>query len=330
MEVLGLKCERGSKAHGRVAIGELYDQSTVTLPIRIVRGAKDGPVVALTALIHGDEYNGMATINRLAAAIDPAELSGTIIGVVCANPLAYNSAERISRFEYERLNLNRIFPGNPDGFIAERLAHAIFENVIKQADYLLDFHEGGRDFMAKYLIGIEIEGVDDSVRQTSDDLARAFGLGIPTLKGKLSPERIRLGRAGTATIQASVIGKPALGVELGGGGTLWPEYVELGVTGTTNVLKHLGMLPGAPVQVARPQYFCRQSMWPRPRHGGILEQYVGLGDVVEAGQLVARVLDVFGAPIEELRSPYRAVILDIRHTAPILTGEWTVHCGRLE
>jgi predicted deacylase len=97
-----------------------------------------------------------------------------------------------------------------------------------------------------------------------------------------------------------------------------------------NILKHLGLVSGAPATVADRQWIGTSSQWPRPTHGGWWEQVVELGQIVEAGQTVGVVRDAFGQVIEELHAPFRAVIYDIRNTAMVMTGEWTVHCGKIE
>jgi predicted deacylase len=330
VEFLGVTCERGSKARARVKVAELYDGTEITMPVRIVCGAKDGPTVTMTAMVHGDEFNGMAVINRLYEEVDPTELSGNLVGVPAANPLAFVVGKRISDFEYERLNLNRVFPGHAGGLSAERIAAALWDGMISRGNYHLDFHEGGRDFVARYIIAPEPEGADTGVTDMSKQMARWIGQGVPTLVSRLSEQRIRLGRGGTTTVQSTFAGKPALSIELGGGGRLWDEHVETGVVGTTNILKGLGMLPGELVGTEHVQHVASDTNWPRPNRGGLFKQFVELGDVVEKGQPVGVVTDIFGDQVEELYSPYKAVILDIRHWAPIMTGEWTVHCGRIE
>jgi uncharacterized protein len=329
VEFLGVTCERGSKARARVKVAELYDGTEITMPVRIVCGAKDGPTISMIGMVHGDEFNGMAVLNRLVEEVDPAELTGTIVAVPAANPLAFVVGKRISDFEYERLNLNRVFPGHAGGLSAERIAAALWDGMISRADYHLDFHEGGRDFLARYLIAAESDAVDRKVSDLSHQMAVWFGLGVPTLESQISAQRIRLGRGGTSTVQAMLAGKPALGIELGGGGRLWDEHVETGVVGTTNLLKGLEMLSGERVENGQEQYFATDTNWPRPDRGGIWKQSVGLGDIVEKGQSVGVVTDIFGDQVQELYSPYKAVILDIRHWAPIMPGEWTVHCGKL-
>jgi predicted deacylase len=329
IELLGIKCERGQKVEGRHPIGKLRDGTPVELPVRIVRGASDGSTVTLTGAVHGDEWFGLAAINCLLDAVDPERLSGTLVGFPLANPFAVITKSRVSPLDYDGLNLDYVFPGNPDGLITERVAAAIFDGAIRRADYHLDFHEGGYDFIAKYLIVRQPDN-DPALCERNLELARAFGMGIPVNVWHLTPERRIAGYSGALTLQTAAIGVPSVMIELGGGGRIWPEFVEIGVQGATNILKHLGMLPGEPVTVEQKQWIGTSSQWPRPKEGGWWEQVVDLGQLVEAGQTVGYVRDAFGRVIEELHAPFRAVIFDVRNTAMVMTGEWTVHCGKID
>lgn len=326
-EVLGVRCEPGAKAKGRPVIGELRSGTPVTLPVRIVRGAVEGPVLTLTGVIHGDEPNGLAAINRLCDELDPRELTGTVIGLPMCNPFAFITRSRISSLDYERLNLNRVFPGNDRGLIGERMAGAIFEGAIKRSDCLIDFHEGGYDFIARYLIAPD-PGDDDEMAAANLRLARAFGRGVPINVVRLTPQHLMVGRVGSSTTQANVAGIPAICNELGGAGAVWPEHVEDAVRGTRNVMRHLDMLPGEP-EAGPTQLVGTDSWWPRPSRGGWWRQVVELGQVVEEGELLGHVRNLFGEVAEEVRAPFRSVIFDVRNSATIMTGEWTVHCGRL-
>lgn len=325
-EAFGLRCARGEQMRARVKVGELNSGAEVSIPVRLAHGGGDGPVVGLNAMVHGDEVNGYAVVNRIFDELDPASLRGTIIGIPVANPFALHANARISPFEYERLNLNRVFPGFDGGFQMERLAELIFREGVRRSDAWIDLHEGGRDFIARYLI-VQADGTP---APRDLELARWFGQGVPVELYTISEEHRRVGRAGASTVQASDLGRRALGVELGGGGVLRPDFVDTGVVGTRRVLRGLGALAGGPPEPdPRPQAVVRQTSWPRPTRGGFWEQDVALGAVVEAQQVIGRVRDLFGAVIEELRAPYRCVIFDVRHTATIQTGEWTVKCGRL-
>lgn len=324
----GLECPPGQAISSLVPVGELNIGVPVSLPVRIINGASDGPVLGMCAMVHGDEYNGYAAINELFDSIDPQELSGALIGVPVANPFALLTNRRISDLEYERLNLNRVFPGTPGGFQMERVANQIFEEAIVRSDVWMDFHEGGRDFIARYLIvGVE-EGMEQHLNRDLQ-LARWFGQGIPITVTKLDAASRRLGRGGASTVQAAMMGKGSLGIELGGGGVLHPEFVAQAVEGTRRVMVGLGMIDGEiPEDVE--QTVSYSTAWPRPNKGGFFEQCVFLGQIVEEGEVVGWIRDLFGQKVEEIRAPFRAVITDTRHTATIQTGEWTVKCARLD
>ncbi len=324
----GIEASPGTKAAGSVPVGELNTGMTVSVPVRVLHGSADGPVVGMNAMLHGDEVNGYAVINRLFDELDPGEVSGTLIGIPVANPFALMTNQRISNLEYERLNLNRVFPGSAGGFQMERLADLLFREGVLRSDVWLDFHEGGRDFVARYLIvgtdGSDKDGVARDLR-----LARWFGQGVPITVVTISPEMARLARGGAITVQARAAGKAALGIELGGGGRLWEEYVRTGLDGARRILTGLGVLAGEPPEADDSQFVCHESTWPRPSRGGFFEQDVTLGQVVEAGAVVGRVRNLLGEVVDEVRAPYRSVITDTRHTATIQTGEWSVKCARV-
>src|SRR5438046_453940 len=113
-ETLGVSCDRGAKAKGRYVVGELRDGSAGTLQVRIVHGAREAPVLSWQGAIHGDERNGLVAINRMCDEIDPTRLSGTVIAFPLASPFAWITKSRTSSLDYERLNMNRVFPGNAD------------------------------------------------------------------------------------------------------------------------------------------------------------------------------------------------------------------------
>jgi predicted deacylase len=324
----GLEAAPGTQVAGSVAVGELNTGTTMTIPVRLLHGVADGPVVGMNAMLHGDEVNGYAVVNRLFDALEPQDVSGTLIGIPVANPFALMTNQRISNLEYERLNLNRVFPGSAEGFQMERLADLLFREGVLRSDAWLDFHEGGRDFVARYLI-VGTDGSDDEGVARDLRLAHWFGQGVPITVVTISPEMARLARGGAITVQARAAGKAALGIELGGGGRLWDDFVETGVEGAQRILRGLGVLAGGPPEIDDSQFVCHESTWPRPSRGGFFEQDVTLGEVVEAGAIVGRVRNLLGEVVDEVRAPFRSVITDTRHTATIQTGEWSVKCARV-
>lgn len=129
----------------RVAAGTgtsfVTQAGSASLPISVLHGAHSGPVLTLTAGIHGDEFPAIFALQRLRAAIDPAELHGSLVLVHLAN-LAGFHARRIALSPVDQKNLNRVFPGRADGTQTEQIAHFLTTEVIGLSDYLIDLHSG--------------------------------------------------------------------------------------------------------------------------------------------------------------------------------------------
>jgi predicted deacylase len=211
------------------------------------------------------------------------------------------------------------------------MTHQLFEGIFAHGDYVIDYHEGGRDFMAKYLIVAGGTEGDDSIVTRSRQMAVWFGHGVPAVVSRPMDVKRRLGFTGTLNGACGSRGIPSLGAELGGAGRVWEEFVSLGVAGTRNVMIGLGLLNGKMVDVDRPQVFCGRRQWVRPKRSGLLIPADGieLGDTIEAGQLMAVIQDPFGDVVEEVRAPYRCVLYDTRHSAVVYPGDWTYSCGEV-
>jgi predicted deacylase len=327
--VFGRAVPSGQKLHFWTKVGELNDGSSLEVPIIVVNGAADGPLVCLIGGNHGDEYNGPAVISRLYQGLEPGRVKGAVIGVPIVNPLAFYTVSRTVTLDYEHFNFNRIWPGNPEGFLTQRIAHAIFTECVARASHLIDYHDGGRDLQARFLI---VGGTAEARRRTYDAtmrMARAYGHGIPIFDSETTPEEVAVGWLGTLSEVAAKHGIPTLVLETGGGATMIEEDVEAGVTGTRNILKELGLLDGTQEQRDRDQTVVRSSTWLRPEVGGFLELYQPINATVKAGTLMFRVMDPFGTVREEKKAPFDCIVLDVRLRGTATPGEWVYHCGKL-
>ncbi len=132
-----LSVKPGAKAFGKLNAGERTDGSPLDIPLILINGARSGPKLGLFAGIHADEYNGIETLRRVTLSVDPKELKGSIIMVPVANIMAFQARDRISPIDHK--NLNRDFPGDPNGSITDRLAHKLFSEIMSQVDYFIDF-----------------------------------------------------------------------------------------------------------------------------------------------------------------------------------------------
>jgi len=327
LTLFGRRVESGESTVLDAKVAEYPDGTPIGVKARVVVGAKGGPRVALLGVQHGDELGGMEITNRVMDHLKPGGLSGSVVAVPVSNPLAFNASGRVTPPEvgYENLNLNRVWPGDPKGLLMERIASSLWENVVLGSSCVIDLHEGGKAFMARY---IHARGTPETEKRVGDEvkrLYRLFGQGVPVLGGVDT----RPSMMGSLSIQAGIRGIPCLGAELGGGGRLWEALVATGVQGVKNIMIGYGMLQEEPVGSDSEQLVSDGSSWPRTEHGGIIYNTCSLGEVVKEGERLGILRDTTGRVIEELHAPYRAVIFDTRYQPTVYPGDWTYHCGRL-
>src|SRR5262252_6228669 len=205
------------------------------VPVVELTGSRDGPRLTVVAGVHGCEYAPMAAVRRLTAALAERELRGTVTAVPVLNLPAF-WARTPFLVPDDGKNLNRCFPGNPAGSVAERLAHAAFTQLIVGSDALVDAHAGDMvealEPFALYDAGLSEE--------RARELARAYGLGY-VIRQEPGP-----GRAvgGTTSTAAAEIGIPAIIAEAGGCGMVERAAVDAHVRGLDRVLALLGMTAG--------------------------------------------------------------------------------------
>jgi hypothetical protein len=327
VNLFGRNIKHGEKVIFNREVAQFPDGSPISITVRAVSGVGEGPSISLLGAQHGDEYSGMEIVNRLFDGLDPDSLSGSVVGVPVSNPLAFNTAGRVTppSVGYENLNMNRVWPGNPRGLLMERIAATLWEGFLKDSGYIIDLHEGGRAFMARY---IHARGTEETDRIVGDQVRRLcclFGQGIPVLGGV----RTRGSMVGSLSVQAGLRGIPCIGPELGGGGRIWEEFVEVGVQGVKNVMIGLGMLQDEPVGSGGEQLIAEESSWPKTEHGGVMYNTCELGALVEEGERLGVLRDTAGRVLEEVHAPYRSVIFDTRYQPTVYPGDWTFHCGEI-
>ena len=327
LSVFGHRVTPGKSETFPVKVGEYADGTPIGLTMRVAVGSHDGPRITMLGLQHGDEYGGMEISNRVFDGVDPKQFKGSLITIPVSNPLAFNAAERASPppMGYENLNMNRVWPGEPKGLLMERLAAQVWEQVIKESEIVVDLHEGGRGFMARYIHARGTPETERLVGEHNKRLYRLFGQGVPVLGGV----NTRPSMIGSLSIQAGLVGIPTLSPELGGGGRLWEDLVQTGIQGVKNVMIGLGMLNEESVGSDSEQLVSDGSSWPKTQHGGVIYNCCELGAVVEEGTLLGVLKDTAGRVLEECRAPYRSVIFDTRYQPTVYPGDWTYHCGRL-
>jgi predicted deacylase len=306
---------RGQKVSGFIIVPAGRDPSA-QIPVTVVHGKKDGPVLALTAGIHGSEPSPIVALQRVRAEVEPRRLSGTVILVHVANMPSFVH-RTIYRGPWDQKNLNRVFPGKADGTTSERIAHAVTTQVIDQCDYLIDMHSGdGNEALRPYSYW-NVLGADPRVDAAARELAIAFGIGyIVVDRGR--PRDIDATQFCSNT--AHVRGKPAVTTEAGGVGVPTRDAVGVNVRGALSVMRHLKMIPGRATPARRVAWVDPSQVLTSPATG-LWYRVVKADQRVKKGDRLGYVTDYFGKTLAVVKSPMRGVVLYVVASPAMTEGE---------
>lgn len=292
----------GTRATGYLQIPAGSDAAT-GIPVIVIQGRARGPVLALVSGAHGTEYASVIAMEKLAAAVDPAQLSGTLIVLPLINTASFE--QKVPHLNpVDGKNMNRFYPGKQDGTQTERTAYAITRDVIERADYLIDYHGGDLDeSLRPYAYWSRTGRAQQDA--ASKAMALAFGLDhiIIVTDRPTDPNASRY-----ADTTASTRGKPSIAVEAGYAGTTEPADVEALVNGTIGVMRQLKMLPGNPAPTDNPVWIDHLSTV-TSEQTGIFYPLVRRGSYVQQGMKIGYVTDYFGKTFFEARAPESGVVL---------------------
>ena len=288
-ELLGEAIEPGTLERVSLVASESFAGVSVRTPIVVAHGAEPGPVLCLTGGVHGDELNGVEIVRRTMEGLDPATLRGTVIGVPIANPQGFM---RSSRYLPDRRDLNRYFPGRDQGSSASRIAHGLFENVIRRCSALVDFHTGS--FHRTNVPHLRANLLDRGTR----DLAERFGTSVIVHHH---------GGLGTLRRAAMDVGIPSVTYEGGEPMRLSEVEIRAGVVGTRHLMQGMGIF-GLPAEDV-PQKIHAKMHWVRATTGGLLLGRVRAGDRVEVDEYLGAVTDPISNERSEIRSPHRGMVI---------------------
>ena len=311
-----LSVKPGERAYGKLGTFYLSDGTAVSLPLMVVRGERDGPVLWISAGMHGQEMSGIPVIwDIIKKRVDPKTLRGTVVGAPLLNPFSFNG--RTYYTPEDGYNVNRVFPGDPGGLLTHRIANLILEEGVKKCDYLLDFHCN----MASAMCFSIVKGAEgEEAFEKSREMADAFG--ITPIEMILKHEAHR---TGTMSDEARNHGKPVLVVELVPWRMISPVAVQVGLRGALNIMKALGMIDGEMepqegIQIIKGQLSRTEILATR---GGIVEKLVDVGDPVSKGQVMGHIVDGYGEPVEDIVSSVDGWLLawPMIHNQAAGTGE---------
>ncbi len=312
--------ERGKKFHGFIDLCYKVDGSTVRLPYMIVTGTEEGPVFLSDCCTHGDEYEGAEAISKVYNELDPAKLKGTFVGVPAVNLEAFNVGNRVSPLDWGYNDMNRAFPGNPEGMITNRIAYFYFENFIKKADYVISFHGGGNGLYMEPLSTFLPRGTN--LHDVSYRMAKAFGVSVLW-------EHADLPFSGVETLAAQAVGVPCNIVELGGQGVRndhREELVGVAARGLVGVMQEFGMLEGKPAYLDK-TYDVRIK-YVHTDEGGYHKLLVKPMDFVKEGQVCSEIINIFGEKVGEVKAPFDCYIVGYWCYSTIHPGHWAFLFGK--
>jgi len=295
-------------AHGFLRLPHSRDDSawgSLMIPVTVAKNG-DGPTALITGANHGDEYEGPLALVELAATIDAANLAGRVIIIPFMNMPAFTAGTRTSPIDSG--NMNRVFPGRPDGTITEKIADYFQRYLLPMADIVLDFHSGGKTlnflpFAASHIL-------EDKEQEARCAAAR------DAFNAPFSVQMLEIDSAGMYDDAVEGMGKTFVTTELGGAGTSTPETVAIARKGLRNLLIHAGIMQGD-LDLAATRHLVQDDddCFHFSPLGGMIEYTKTLGDPVAKGDLLARIWDSTrtGVAPVEIHSKMDG-LLAVRHT----------------
>ncbi|WP_101067635.1 succinylglutamate desuccinylase/aspartoacylase family protein [Roseovarius salinarum] len=298
----------GTRATIDVPVSRLSDHTPVHLSVHVVHGRKPGPVLFVSAAVHGDEVIGVEIVRRLLRARPLKSVAGTLLAVPIVNTFGFLNH---ARYLPDRRDLNRCFPGLAQGSMASRLAHIFMTEVVARADLGIDLHSAAihRTNMPQ----LRLTPGNDRL----SELGRVFGAPV-MMESRL--------REGSLRMAAEEAGVDVLLYE-GGEALRFDELAaRAGVTGILRVMHHLGMIgrKGVP-QPRNTPVLCRDSDWYRAPAGGLLRGYVGTGDTVEPGTVLGAISDPFGEVETDVATQTRGIVIGRTNMPVVYEGDALFH-----
>ncbi len=305
--IAGVEIRPGERKKIEIPVAKLYTDAEVNIPIQVIRAKKEGPVVFVSAAIHGDELNGIEIISRIIQENLKIQ-KGTLILVPMVN--VYGVLNQ-SRYMPDRRDLNRCFPGSKKGSLAGRLAYTFLNSIVAHCDYGIDLHTGAihRSNLPQIRANLE----DEETRR----LAEAFGVPV-LLNANIRDGSLR----GEAAAQN---GTRVLLYEAGEALRFDELSIQTGVKGVIRVLKALGMIRKRMSKIKIEPFIANRSDWTRANCSGFVKEFVELGSVVEQGEVLADINGPLGNNIGQVISNRAGIIIGKQNIPLVQEGEAMYH-----
>lgn len=313
IKISGEKIGLGETREVRIPVAKNYDYSDAYMPVKVIRGLRDGPRLFVCAALHGDEVNGVEIIKRLLNEVLLKELIGTLIVVPIVNMFGFNS---MSRYLPDRRDLNRCFPGSKNGSLTSRLAYIFHKEILSNATHGIDLHTGSRH--RTNLPQIRACLKDDETTR----LAHAFDVPV-ILDASIIDGSLR---------KAAYKKKIPMLVFEGGEALRYDELsIRSGVSGIISVMQTLGMLADTdkkdhPIK----SIVCNSSYWERAPSSGILISKESLGSVVNPNDVLGVISDPLGNDNIEVCAKQKGVIIGQSQLPLVNRGDALFHLATFD
>ncbi|MBT3499993.1 MAG: succinylglutamate desuccinylase [Gemmatimonadales bacterium] len=310
----------GTAVRGAIPVTELAGGPPLEIPVVVANGANEGPCFWVNGAIHGDEPEGPLACQIALAEVDPAQLSGTLVLCPVLNVPAFEAAQRGNPADTFAYDMNRIYPGNPAGYLSERVAAAHAAAMGPVADLEISIHSGGsHSFLDKAIF------VDE--RPESVELATAMGVGWGCIMSSFNP-------SGSPMAYMKELGKVGITVELGGRSATSPSaFARVGrelADSILNILRHYEMYPGEALYPS-PRYRGQQEALLAPASGIFIpEPGVEFLTMMAKGDPIARIVNVFGDTLAQLEAPADGMFFGLRALPNVTTGDWCCFFCKVE
>lgn len=297
VKIAGITVNAKQKVRAEIPVTTLANGLELTLPVFICNGARPGPKLLLTALSHGDGIVGFEVIRKVLESLNLDELAGTVVAVPCQNPVGFEWGTRNT--PTDSYNMNRSYPGNPNGWFTEQLTAAI-SPLCKETDLLIDWHGGGEGLAIHYVLAERVSGgLGEEIRK----MAFAYSLEYVYDGAPAGPAAAY---SGTLDGYMLSLGKPCIIAEVGSSLELAFDQIAQSVRGVFNVMKLYKMIEGD-IELPHTQWLIKERPLLRPKHGGMFYPLLGpemLNKSVPQGTVIAEVRNVRTLEvIEEIAAP---------------------------
>ena len=308
LQLLGREITPGTKSKFSFIPDHSFEASYLNMPVFVARGSSPGATLCITAGVHGDELNGVEVARRAFAQSDPEKLRGTLIALPAINATGVRAGDR---YLADRRDLNRAFPGRAGGSVAALIAHAVFENVLRHCDALVDLHTASNN--RANLPQIRADLSDPEIRE----LAIHFGLGI--VVGGAGPD-------GSLRREATRIGIRSIIYEAGEPDRFQEQEINRGVRGVENIMAYLDMTARAEQEIPDARIY-EKSRWVRtaPGEGGFFFPAAELGGIITEGESLGIIVDPLTDESYEVISPLSGEIVGMAVSQPVLSGYALFH-----